>query len=298
MAPPRLQPFTDPSAEVVWAAICALDEGSQHEVLEELRQRLAAADLRETPQQTRQARAVAALRECAAIVARAPSKGEYERERVDHPEWPPESTVRSWLGGSWAKALEAARLATDLTGETATHAIGPEFTKAEVKAALCSCAAEIAGESIPGLHTYLAWARRRDIRQRPGRRPRSQSVFDRLYGGYLQALVAAGLIEGAGDAAAPRSGATRAASGYRYSEEQLLAGLDLIVRHGNGGQHLGADDPFPSTGAYARARQELIDKAEDAGEPPRALPSQQVLWRKWGGWAEVQKRYREATGSR
>lgn len=53
--------FRDPAAKVVWAEICALDEASQHDVLEALRVRLVALDSRSGEISHKRARAVAAL---------------------------------------------------------------------------------------------------------------------------------------------------------------------------------------------------------------------------------------------
>jgi hypothetical protein len=64
---PRLKLFSDPSAEVIWAGICALDEASQHEVLAELRRRLARAELRDGPTDVRRADAIRGLRETAEL---------------------------------------------------------------------------------------------------------------------------------------------------------------------------------------------------------------------------------------
>ena len=67
---------------------------------------------RDTPQQSREAKAIAALREVASILGRSPSVREYRRLQQQHPaaDWPAEASIRRWLGGGWNDALERAHL--------------------------------------------------------------------------------------------------------------------------------------------------------------------------------------------
>lgn len=286
------QLFSDSTAEVVWAAICALDEGLQHEVLRQLRERLAAADIRETPQQQRLARAIAALREAADKQGRSPSVGEYRRLRVDHPEWPPDGSVRRWLGGSWNTALKRAHLDAERVGDALVEHQGPGFSKDEVTAALREAAEDLASENgdgcLPTVTAYLAWARRPDVRRRSGRRPRSLIPFQRLFGGYLPALVAAGLANDEAATGIPRSTASRAASGYRYTDAQLFAAMDEVVAC------LDDEGRLPTVVEYQRLRQEILDAGQAEGRPPRALASWNVFHRRFGSWGRAQHAYRNA----
>lgn len=83
---PRGQLFRDPSAAVVWAGICALDEASQHDVLEQLRLRLAAPGTRKGEHNQKRARAIAALRAAASrLGGRSPSVSEYRQMLKSEP---------------------------------------------------------------------------------------------------------------------------------------------------------------------------------------------------------------------
>ena len=155
--------FADPGARVVWAAICEFEEGDQHEVLKHLRDRLAAADIRETPQQRRVARATAALREAADELGCSPSIKDFERLRVDHPEWPPAGSIRGWLGGSWSRCLERARLDRIVVGDAIGVDVG-RFTEKNVKEAVLEAARDLGDDDVaraPTFMAYLSWPARR-----------------------------------------------------------------------------------------------------------------------------------------
>src|SRR5437879_162621 len=106
--PPRTKKFVSPEAEIVWPAIRALDEAAKHELLALLGQPLALAEHDRTPQGERIARAVAALREAHDLYRAEGGDGPltveiFRRLRVEHPQagWPPDASIRRWLGGSW-----------------------------------------------------------------------------------------------------------------------------------------------------------------------------------------------------
>lgn len=110
---PRGELFRDPSAAVVWAGICALDEASQHDVLEALRVRLVAFDSRSGEISHKRARAVAALRQAAQrLGGKPPSVAEYRKLLRESPglDWPTDGSIRRWMGGSWNTALDQAHL--------------------------------------------------------------------------------------------------------------------------------------------------------------------------------------------
>lgn len=88
--------FEDPAAKAVWAAICTLPEGAQHQVAEYLVERLALVEQRGNAQEVRVARGVAALREAAQILGASPTVGQYRELRERHPErrWPPDGSIR------------------------------------------------------------------------------------------------------------------------------------------------------------------------------------------------------------
>lgn len=271
---PRGQLFSDPAAEVVWAGICALEEGAQHQVLAELRQRLGVPSDRTGEPNRKVARGVAALRQASEILGRSPSVRAYRRLRAERPELelPPDGSVRSWLGGDWNAALERAKLERVPDVDAAVAPLGPRFSAEELVAAVRQASEELG--RIPSLQDYLSWARRPDVRRRPDRLPRSQVPFDRVFGGWRSALVAARLVGDKG-AGAP----TSRGRGYRYRDAELFAALDEVARHLNG--------RFPTTGEFAAEREAIIATEAAAGEPPRALPTYGVFVRRFGSWAKT-----------
>jgi hypothetical protein len=146
--------FKDQAAEVVWAAICTLEERAQHEVLAALGERLSFPDERATAHEIRVARGVAALREAAALAGHSPSVPEYRRLRDENPEraWPDDSPIRQWLGGNWNDALAAAGL--DAPPDPIAHypERGPEFSDEECLAAIRECAGDL---DVPMNNTVL-----------------------------------------------------------------------------------------------------------------------------------------------
>ena len=111
--PQRGELFSDPGARVAWNAIAALPVDQQHLVLQELQGRLAGGLIPGSPQETRIARAIGALREAAAILGASPSIKKFERLRHEHPEygWPPAGTIRTWFGhAGWNECLKRAHL--------------------------------------------------------------------------------------------------------------------------------------------------------------------------------------------
>jgi hypothetical protein len=73
---PKTQ-FKDPAAAVVWAGICALEEGAQHDVLDALTERLLAPEERPTGEQVRTARGMESLRRMGSHRLR--RRGEFNR---------------------------------------------------------------------------------------------------------------------------------------------------------------------------------------------------------------------------
>lgn len=289
--------FQEPAARVVWAGICALDEGMQHLILEELRERLHIVERRESPRETRAARAVAALREASELLeGRSPSVGEYRGLREAHPEcgWPPDGSVRRWLGGTWNDALRAARLDADPKPQPTIYEQGPELTADEALAALLA-AAEDLGCPVHAIsfQAYLAWARRDDVRRRPGRQPRSQYPFQRLFGSWRGALAAAaaqvakrGGRPGDPERAVVPAGAS--GQGYRYTDDELMASIDEVL-----GELLGSDGRrFPTATAYSLGRDRIRKREREQGLPPRAIASYAALQKRYRTWAAVKRAYR------
>lgn len=277
---PRGELFADSSAQMVWAAICALEEGAQHDVLRSLRERLAVSGERSTPHEVRVARAVAALREAADLcdVGEHLSIQVFKRLREERAEfgWPPESSVRRWLGGSWNDALRRAGLDAVPDGDVVTYRLGSAITHEEAIAAVRACAEELGG--VPTLSQYVFWAKRPEVRRRCGRRPNSQGPFDRLFGGWLNALVTAGLVDADAPARTPNltAGQVRP-SGYRFTTEQIRQSLrDVAERVGRP----------PRTSDYQRERAAMLAEAEVTGRP-RAIASYNVINDRYVCWDDA-----------
>lgn len=155
---PRLKLFHDPSAEAVWAGICALDEASQHDVLAELRRRLAISEDRYGPADSRRAEAVRGLREAAALNGGSPSWRAYKKLKVEHPELklPPPRTLVDWLAArNWNEALAEAHLDAVPDGEVLIIERGSEFTADEAAAAVKEAAEEF-GDAPTLVHDHAS----------------------------------------------------------------------------------------------------------------------------------------------
>lgn len=277
---PRGDLFADPSTRLVWAAICTLEEAAQHEVLRHLRERLAVAGDRETPQQIRIARSIAALREASDLL-QAPetlSLVVFKRLREENPEfgWPPEASIRRWLGGSWNDALQRAGLDEVPDGDVTTYHLGSALTRDEALTAVRACAQDL--KTTPTFSQYVHWARRPDVRRRQGRRPSSQLPFERLFGGWLPALIAAGLVDEQAPARPASSSGQVRPSGYRFSTEQIHAALRAVA------ERLGR---APRTSEYQRIRAELLDERDAEGRPVRAMPSYNVINNRYAIWDDA-----------
>lgn len=279
---PRLKLFHDPSAEVVWAGICALDEASQHDVLDELRRRLAISELRDGPADSRRAEAVRGLREAAALNGGSPSWRTYVRLQVEHPDadLPHPGTVKKWLGArTWNEALAEAHLESVPDGEVLVVERGSEFTADEAAAAVKEAADELG--DVPTLTAYLAWARKPSTRARAGRRPSSQGVFDRLFPGqgFKGALVLAGL---ANADSATGIVAGKVGRGYAYTDEEMANALMEVARR------IGSLPRGPRVAEFNQTRALILAEEQAAGKPQRAFPTYQAIHRRYpGSWDEA-----------
>lgn len=274
--PPRGERFTDASARAVWAAIVALPAALQHQILEALRNLLACLDGTST-HATRVRHAVVCLREAHDLLGHSPSIKEYRElhaARGTELSWPADGSIRTWIGGSWNDCLKEARLEAVADGDVVVAQLGPAFTAEEITTALQECAREL--KDVPTISQYYAWARRPDVKARPGRRPQSQSPFDRTFGGYVEALTAAGLTSGIAGVTPKRSTVVRV-GGYFASEADVSKALQEVAAK------LGRP---PRTKEYALAREEIIAVSIDAGTP-RTLPSVSTIQKKFGTWDDA-----------
>ena len=198
--------------------------------------------------------------------------------------WPPEASIRRWFAGTWNDCLRAAGVVLVPDGDAVVRELGGAFSREEVLTAVRACAKDL-NEPIPTLTGYLRWAKRADVRRRPGRRPLAQNVFERLFGGWPATLVAAALVEpdpigGVGHTRTTTGGGrtVRSRSGFAYTEEQLREALREIARR------LGHS---PKTQDYRRERERLLEEHLAAGLPARAFPSLSMLQKRFAAWDEV-----------
>jgi hypothetical protein len=271
--PPRTKQFTDSDAEVIWPAVMALPEALKHQLHQRLGELLAVAEDRSTPQTLRVARAISALREAHALFEAAGGEGPLAVEvfralRHQHKErgWPPDASIRRWLGGSWNDALRSARLEAVPGGDVAI-AQGGAFTIDEAILAVRACATDLG--VLPSFNDYLGWVRRPDVLSRPGRRPMSQPVFDRLWpgAGWTGALQAAGLL--AGSCALPSAALPVRPSAYRFTPEQVIAALRACA------EDLGRS---PRSAQYIAWRRQQL-----TADPTQPRPSYNVIIRLTAG---------------
>jgi hypothetical protein len=141
----------------------------------------------------------------------------------------------------------------------------------------------------PTFNNYLNWARSPEVRKRPGRRPASQNVFERLFGGYRQALIASGLADASG-AGIPTSTLQRSGKNYRWSDDDLMKAIAEVIE-------VIGEERFPSCGEYTRMREQLLE-AERGKPAPRSIPSMNGFQRRFGGWRKTEAFYREWCAAR
>ena len=265
--------FRGTCSEVVWAAIEKLTPGEQYELLRELAtvHALSARYPRDEADKVRAA--VVALREVADMLGHSPSVKEYRSIRVRLPalRLPPDGTIRRWLVGSWSDCLRRALLDAVIDGDFAARPFGvnDRYDNEEIFAALRECAEECG--HTPASTEYFRWAKRPDVRERPGRRPTSFKPFER-FGGLRNALIASGVLA--------HNGARYALNGrvlpsrYRYSDEDILEALRAIA------ERLGRS-PHPRH--YERERLRLNNEAISTGEM-HTLPTPEVIRTRFRTW--------------
>lgn len=253
------------------AFLLRLDPATQREVLERYEEALQV----ETDTDSRRMRRIAlALHQAKRTLGRSPSVREYKALRRTHPErgWPDPRSITRWLGvRSWNDALVRMRLEPVLRGDTIEGAIGPVYSVDEVIKAVIDCADDLG--RTPTITDYLAWQRRPDVRDRPGRRPASTWVFNRIFGGFAPARIAAGLVEGKPTAAHPSDLLLRTAN-YRLTAEQITDDIRVAAARFEG--------PLTAI-AYDRERRLVYLETRQAGHP-RALAGVGTIYRHFRTW--------------
>lgn len=253
------------------AFLLQLDPATQREVLERYEEALQ-VELDTTSRRLR--RIAVALHQTSRTLGRSPSLREYKALREKHPErgWPDPRSITRWLGvRSWNDALVRMRLEPVLEGDAIEGAIGPTYSIDEVIRAVRDCADDLG--RAPTITDYFAWQRRPDVRERPGRRPGSTWVFNRIFGGFPQARVAAGLVEGEQTAAHPSDLLLRSAN-YRVTREQILDDIRCVAARTRG--HLTAT-------VYDRERRLVYQETKAEGRP-RALAGVGTIYRNFFSW--------------
>jgi hypothetical protein len=253
------------------AFLLQLDPATQREVLERFEEALEV----ETDNESRRRRRVTqALHEAKRTLGKSPSVREYKALRRAHPErgWPDPRSITRWLGvRSWNDALVRMRLEAVVTGDVIEGAIGPMYSVDEGIQAVRDCAEDLGRP--PTITDYLAWQRRPDVRDRPGRRPASTWVFNRIFGGFAAARVAAGLVEGEPTAAHPSDLLLRT-SNYRLGDDQIAEDIRFAASRIAG--------PLTAT-AYDRERRLVYLETRAAGHP-RALAGVGTIYRHFRTW--------------
>jgi hypothetical protein len=268
--------MTEEAEDAAIAFLLRLDPATQREVLRRYEEAFQ-VELDTTSRRLR--RIAVALHQTSRTLGRSPSLREYKALREKHPErgWPDPRSITRWLGvRSWNDALVRMRLEPVLEGDVIEGAIGPTYSIDEVIQAVRDCAEDLG--RAPTITDYLAWQRRPDVRERPGRRPASTWVFNRIFGGFPRARVAAGLVEGDATAAHPSELLLRTAN-YRLSSEQILSDLREVAARAHG--------PLTAT-VYDRERRLIYQETKAVGRP-RALAGVGSIYRHFGSWRAALK---------
>lgn len=260
----------------MYAGWLTLPEAVQWEVYRALRDDLAVPDGHKDTQRVKRRRAIAALHESTDLNGdESPSQSRFRDLRERNPDrgWPDDRRIRAWLGvQTWNEALSRAHLPEVADGDAVVIQLGPAFVRDELRDAVRSCSTDLG--FVPSWTEYLAWARRPDVRARPGRRPQSQGPFERTYGDdfWTKALVDAGLVSGTGTAGGAE-GRIRTAA-YFATDERIHKDLRLVAKR------IGRS---PRTAEYTGERARIY--AETAAEGrPKALVSYATIQKRYGNW--------------
>src|SRR5579872_1387263 len=276
--PLRMQRFADPSAEVVWAGVMALDVALQHQLLRELATEIATRPVTPVRGTLNRIRVVvASLWEVYDLLGHSPSVGEYKGIRENFPELelPPGSNITQWLGCGWPEALRRCLLPQAADGDFAYAALEHPFTKDELIDLVLACAEELPIR--PSRAAFFAWAKRPDVVERfEGRLPGSTYPF-KQFGGWPK------IVEAAGVAAADRGLDSAILHTipriYSFERHEMIAALQDVIERLR--ERIG--DRSPRTAEYDRERLVMHREWVDAGVR-RALPRAQTIFKEFGSW--------------
>jgi hypothetical protein len=256
--------------------VLSLSVAVQHQILDALQVHLGRSDVAETPSAKRRV-AITALREVAGLLGRSPSVKEYRRARLENPHcsWPTDSNVRTWLGGGWNACLRQAHLDEVAEDEVVVRTLGPAFTAEEIVTALRECADDLGGP--PSFTTYVAWVQRPDVAARRDRFPESHAPFRRVFGGFPQALAAAGFGDEQLVARSAATGEKRVHFHGRVHEDVLIEALKLVAKR------LGRS---PRKAEYESERELIMQEALEEGRLA-SVPTISVFQKHWPRWADA-----------
>jgi hypothetical protein len=216
--------------------------------------------------------ALEVLRRCEREIGQTVSKRRYERWREAHSEremLPSSTYVANSLGGTWARAMDAAGVAPAVEHATLRwHRQGPVPTDEEVLEELRRCARELRIDFAFG--EYRAWALVQRA-ENPGRyglliHPAS---FIRRFGSFAQARIAAGLGES-------RRHRGPRANHAEYTPEACIAFVQAAARETRTKRMLGARD-------YMRWRTAQLEDARRRGVW-RPIPEWKIARDRFDTW--------------
>ncbi|MGH2911742.1 MAG: hypothetical protein ACRDJ3_04625 [Solirubrobacteraceae bacterium] len=215
--------------------------------------------------------ALEVLRRCESETQETVSKRRYERWRESHPErasLPSSTYVSNSLGGSWARAMDAAGVTPSVEHSTFRwHRHGPAPSDEEVLVELRRCAQELRVDFTFG--EYRAWA----LEQRaedPSRRGLliSPSTFITRFESFSQARLAAGLPE-------PRRYRGPRGNHREYTHEACITVLQAVAR-------LAQTKPL-TVSAYTRWRDSQLADARRQGVW-RPVPEWKIIRDRFESW--------------
>ena len=215
---------------------------------------------------------VEALRLAEADTGRFPSYRQYEAWRSRQPspqEWPSGSSIgRAW--GSWSRMLDALAVEPCARPQTVgMRALGAAISRKEMLAAIREFADDVEERPLT-LASYERWARQTKDRDGHARVPLSVTPFRRVFGGFAEAVEAAGLPA--------RWHSMGLGTRGWYSGEEMISAVQGASRD------LGK--AVPTTSEYRSWRRALLVDSRKRGSR-LALPSDEAIVARLQTWADA-----------
>jgi Homing endonuclease associated repeat len=266
--PVRGKRFEDSGAEAVFSAWLTLDPALQYAFLDEAEREMANLFPERDTFARREREAIRAIHDVWRLNdSVSPTVKRYNELLIEHPEynWPSPRTLKRWLGvGSWNEGLRRCGLPGVADGDALEADMGPPFGEEELRTILRECTRDLGKP--PSYSEFHAWAHRPDVRSSRDRVPLSQKPFERIFGTFHQARIAAGVVHAPDAGMRSVVGHLRTA-GYGMSKEKMLSDLrEVAARLGRS----------PTASRYTRAREEIYQETSAAGAP-RVIASYQSI---------------------